>query len=151
MDHQEAKSAIVTQEALLERLPLDGKTLGALAQRLIDRAGAPLSVKIVVGRRTVVQMASDGTNARNDRFLDLKINTVLDCGHASLWWFHHLRATGRTLADLAWADPLEVIDMGGGVPLLRDGQIVGAVAVSGLPHEDDHALIIDAVRSMLET
>jgi uncharacterized protein (UPF0303 family) len=151
MDHQEAKAALLAQEALFERLRLDAKTLVTVAQRMIDQAPAPLSVKIVVGRRTVVQMSANGTNADNDRFLDLKLNTVFNCGHASLWWFHHLRSTGRSLADVTWADPREVIDMGGGVPLLRDGQIVGAIAVSGLPHEDDHSLIVDAIQAMLET
>ena len=53
------------------------------------------------------------------------------------------------LADVAWADPSQVIDMGGGVPLLAHGQIVGAVSVSGLAHEDDHALIIKAASRLI--
>ncbi|GHC67436.1 heme-binding protein [Limoniibacter endophyticus] len=151
MDHQRAKADIIIQEAALERLPLAADTLLALARRMVESAPAPLSVKIVVGRRTIVQISADGTNRDNEHFLDLKINTVFNCGHASLWWFHHLRSTGRTLADVAWADPSKVIDMGGGIPLLRDGQIVGAIAVSGLPHEDDHALIMSSLQFFLET
>ena len=95
-------------------------------------------------------LAQDGTGLDNEHFLDLKINTVFNCGHSSLWWFHHLRATGRVLADVGWADARTVIDMGGGVPLFAGPQIVGALAVSGLPHEDDHALIMAAVHRLVE-
>lgn len=150
IDHAAAKAAIEADERLLAKLPLDALTLHALGRDLLERAPAPLSVEIVLGRRTVLLLAQDGTSLDNERFLDLKINTVLNCGHSSLWWFHHLRGTGRALADVGWADPRAVIDMGGGVPLFAQGQIVGALAVSGLPHEEDHALIMAAVSRVVE-
>ena len=149
-DHAAAKNAIEADERWLARLPLDTATLHGLARDLLEQAPAPLSVKIVLGRRTVLLLAGDGTSLDNENFLDLKINTVFNCGHSSLWWFHHLRSTGRKLADVDWADPRAVIDMGGGVPLLTHGQIVGALAVSGLPHETDHALIMAGVGRIVE-
>ncbi len=148
VDHHEMKTVVAADEVILGKLPLDSKTLLRVASRLIETAPAPICVKIVLGRRTVALLSSDGMAVDNERFLDLKINTVFNCGHSSLWWFHHLRATGRTLADVAWADPAEVIDMGGGVPLLTHNQIVGAIAISGLPHEDDHALIMRVVEAV---
>lgn len=148
VDHHEMKTVVAADEVILGKLPLDSKTLLRVASRLIEMAPAPICVKIVLGRRTVALLSSDGMAVDNERFLDLKINTVFNCGHSSLWWFHHLRATGRTLADVAWADPAEVIDMGGGVPLLTHNQIVGAIAISGLPHEDDHALIMRVVEAV---
>lgn len=148
VDHHEMKTVVSADEVILGKLPLDSKTLLRVAYRLIETAPAPICVKIVLGRRTVALLSPDGMAVDNERFLDLKINTVFNCGHSSLWWFHHLRATGRTLADVAWADPAEVIDMGGGVPLLTHNQIVGAIAISGLPHEDDHALIMRVVEAV---
>ncbi|CAH1694103.1 conserved hypothetical protein [Hyphomicrobiales bacterium] len=150
MDHVAAKVAIEADERLLAKLALGADTLHVLGRDLLARAPAPLCAKIVLGRRTVLMLAQDGTGFDNERFLDLKINTVFNCGHSSLWWFHHLRATGRTLADVGWADQKAVIDMGGGVPLFAGAQLVGALAVSGLPHEDDHALIMESVRRMIE-
>jgi len=148
VDHHEMKTVVAADEVILGKLPLDSKTLLRVASSLVETAPAPICVKIVLGRRTVALLSSDGMAVDNERFLDLKINTVFNCGHSSLWWFHHLRATGRTLADVAWADPAEVIDMGGGVPLLTHNQIVGAIAISGLPHEDDHALIMRVVEAV---
>lgn len=149
-DHAAAKAQMLADEAAIAALPLDGATLRELALSMIAEAPAPIAVKILLGRRTVVVLAQDGTGVDNEHFLDLKLNTVFNCGHSSLWWFHHLRSTGRTLADVAWADPSRVIDMGGGVPLLANGQIVGAVSVSGLAHEDDHALIMKAARRLID-
>lgn len=148
-DHATAKATILTDEAAIAALPLDSVSLHELAHSMLAQASAPIAVKIVLGRRIIALLAQDGTNADNAHFLDLKINTVFNCGHSSLWWFHHLRSTGRTLADVAWADPTQVIDMGGGVPLWAHGQIVGAIAVSGLAHEDDHALIMTASRQLI--
>jgi uncharacterized protein (UPF0303 family) len=151
VDHAKMKHAIEADEVALATLPLDSASLVSVATTLLSLAPIPVTVKIVLGRRTVVLLSADGMAMDNERFLDLKINTVFNCGHSSLWWFHHLRGTGRTLADVAWADPQQVIDMGGGVPLFAHGQIVGAIAISGLPHEEDHALIMRAVESVKST
>lgn len=147
--HQQAKTAIEAEEKVIAGLPLGAKTLIAIATGIINEAPAPVAVKIVVGRRTVALMAADGLGVDNERFLDLKINTVFNTGHSSLWWFHHLRSTGRVLADVKWADPAEVIDMGGAVPLFAGGQVVGAIAVSGLAHDADHQLIMKVVKAAL--
>jgi len=150
MEHAVRKAEIEREEAEIARLPLDARTLMDLAYRLVGNSPAPLAVKIVLGSRVVAFLADAGTGGDNAAFLDMKINTVNGCGHSSLWWFHHLRSTGRSLADVLWADPRRVTDLGGAVPLLLHGQVVGAIAVSGLPHEDDHALIVRTVREMLE-
>lgn len=149
MDYSALRATTAVEEQAVRAFPLDDKSLFALAHRLIDTAPAPLSVKIVLGRRTVVEMAVAGTSGDNAAFLDRKINTVLNTGHSSLWWHFNLRATGRQLTDVAWADPREVVDFGGGVGLYAGDALVGAVAVSGLPHEDDHRLIIGAMQAML--
>lgn len=151
MDHNAQKATIERDEAVLARLPLDARKLIEVANQLIHQSPAPLTVKIILGQRVVAFLADAGTAGDNAAFLDMKINTVMGCGHSSLWWFHHLRSTGRTLPDVIWADPRQVTDLGGAVPLFLAGQVVGAIAVSGLPHEDDHALIMRVVRRMLDT
>jgi glc operon protein GlcG len=39
--------------------------------------------------------------------------------------------------DIAYFGDARFVGWGGGVPVWRDGEVVGAVAVSGLPQEDD--------------
>ena len=148
-DHAAIRDSIAAEEAALRGFPLDHASLFALAHDLLAASPAPLAARIVVGRRTVVQLAMDGTAEDNARFLDLKINTVFNTGHSSLWWHHNLRATGRLLKDVIWASPREVIDFGGGMPLFAGDALVGVVAVSGLAHEDDHRLIVDAMKARM--
>jgi len=70
--------------------------------------------------------------------------------HSSLWWFHHLRTQGRTSPlDVPWLNPRRCTHFGGGFPLTIGGQVVGGVAVSGLPHEEDHALVVQALEGHL--
>lgn len=149
IDHAAARAALLADEALYATLPLDGKALLALALAVLDAAPAPVAVKIVIAGRTIVEIAEDGTAGDNSHFLDLKLATVRGCGHSSLWWHHHLRATGRTLKDVDWADPFRVVDMGGGMPLFAGGRVIGGIAVSGLAHEDDHAVLMTAARAVL--
>ncbi|MFZ0589487.1 MAG: heme-binding protein [Bryobacteraceae bacterium] len=42
--------------------------------------------------------------------------------------------------DIAYFGDPKFVGWGGGVPVWRDGEVVGAVAVSGLPQEEDIAL-----------
>ncbi len=42
--------------------------------------------------------------------------------------------------DIAYFGDPRFVGWGGGVPVWRDGEVVGAVAVSGLPQEEDMAL-----------
>jgi glc operon protein GlcG len=42
--------------------------------------------------------------------------------------------------DIAYFGDPKFVGWGGGVPVWRDGEVVGAVAVSGLPAEEDIAL-----------
>jgi glc operon protein GlcG len=39
--------------------------------------------------------------------------------------------------DIAYFGDPRFVGWGGGVPVWRDGEVVGAIAVSGLPQEDD--------------
>ncbi len=43
--------------------------------------------------------------------------------------------------DLAYFGDPRYIGWGGGVPVIIDGQVVGAVAVSGLPEQDDMEIV----------
>ncbi|MDX5356687.1 MAG: heme-binding protein [Rhodobacterales bacterium] len=148
-DYVALRDKVAADEAALTAMPLDSASLIALAGDLLAAAPAPVSIRITLGRRVVAELSQDGTAADNAHFLGLKTNVVFNTGHSSLWWHYHLRATGRTLADVGWADPRAVIDMGGGVPLFAGGSVVGAVALSGLAHDADHDLIVTTMRRYL--
>ena len=112
---------------------------------LLASAPAPVAVRVTLAERVLYAAAQDGTSADNALWLDLKLAAVRHFGHSSLWLHHSNRAKGRTLADVRAAGIVAMADHGGGFPLRVGGQVVGGIAVSGLAHEDDHRLVVEAV------
>ncbi len=51
--------------------------------------------------------------------------------------------------DMAYYGDPRYVGWGGGVPVVIDGQVVGAVAVSGLPEEEDMRLAALGVQAIL--
>ncbi|HEX2104652.1 MAG TPA: heme-binding protein [Solirubrobacteraceae bacterium] len=61
-----------------------------------------------------------------------------------------LRPDGTTIAERFVLDERESAAHGGTFPVIvRDVGAMGTVAVSGLPQEDDHRLVIETVRAFL--
>jgi uncharacterized protein (UPF0303 family) len=144
---------ILAQE---ERLTLPACSVDdclAIGGWLLDRAGErdlAIAIEVWHGGRLVFRAARPGTNADNDLYLAGKRRVVEHFGHASLYERLRHEAAGTTFEEetsLAFPD---YAPHGGGFPLLVRGTgRVGLVLVSGLPQQDDHALIVEALEAFL--
>lgn len=121
----------------------------AVGERMLAIAPGPVSVRVQLGNRLAYAGALDGAAEENDRYAELKLRTVFYCAHSSLWFHFNLRARGRVLSDVPTMPPGSLIDSGGAVPIRVSGLVVGAAALSGLPHEEDHAIVVEALRQQL--
>ena len=79
-----------------------------------------------------------------DEWVVRKEKTVLESGHSSLYVFEHPEDFPNMSMENGYAI------CGGGFPLIVDGALKGALIVSGLAHDEDHALIIEAIERMKE-
>jgi uncharacterized protein (UPF0303 family) len=71
-------------------------------------------------------------------------------GHSSFYVGQSLRLDGVTIAERFLLDEAEYAPHGGAFPVIvRDVGVVGTVTVSGLPQEDDHRLVVGALRAFL--
>ena len=52
--------------------------------------------------------------------------------------------------DMAYFGDRRYIGWGGGLPVVLDGKVIGAVAVSGLPEEEDMQLAVLGVRAIID-
>ena len=77
-----------------------------------------------------------------DMWLNRKENTVMESKHSSLYVFEH----ESEYAYMKDNDNYAVC--GGGFPLVVDGELRGCFIVSGLEHEEDHDLIIKALKEI---
>ena len=101
-----------------------------------------VGVRIVYKDLLVFQYLMDGKN--EDMWLKRKERTVLESGHSSYYTFFHQD-------DYPWMKDNDLYTLGGGgFPINEKGEIVGAICVSGLKHNEDHQLIVDSLMTLLK-
>jgi uncharacterized protein (UPF0303 family) len=138
-------------EAALLILPrFDEATALRLGLILVDLArDLPVVINIRNAHRTFFHAALPGSQANNDNWARRKSNTVLMTGRNSMAVGLKNVVRGTTLArdGLAEAD---YADHGGAVPIRVAGVGMVAVAtVSGLPQEEDHALVVRGLDALI--
>jgi len=120
--------------------------LGSFVAKRARVEDLSLAVAIVRGGQRLFWHATEGTRPDNDMWLDRKIRTVLRFGHSSYYMGRKLEADGTTLEERYGASSAEYAVHGGAFPLyVRGTGLVGALAVSGLAQEEDHALAVEAL------
>ncbi len=94
--------------------------------------------------------ALPGSCADNLEWRKRKRNTVLRMAHSSMYVGMSNEQGGQRMEQQPFIDPLEYCDHGGSFPLLTlAGTVFGAVTVSGLASDEDHALVVRAISQYL--
>ena len=124
----------------------------ALGCRIVEDAAAqshPIAVAIVFGEQRVFHAALAGSAATNDDWLARKFRTVAKHNCSSWATTCRVRANSGDFFTESGYSPRDLALAGGAVPLRVRGSLIGAVGVSGLAEEDDHRVVIDAMRAHL--
>jgi len=144
--------SLLAEEVALRLSSFSNDAAWRLGNRLAKKAraeGLPISVAVVRGGQRLFWFAAEGTSPDNDSWLDRKIRTVLRFGHSSLYMGRKLAANGTSLEARHGLPVAEYCSHGGALPIwVRGTGLVGAVAVSGLSQEEDHALAVEALTSL---
>lgn len=117
--------------------------LGNELVRLATENDDHIRIKIVLDGETVFYHLMDGKG--KSPWLDRKLKTVFASRHSSFYVYQANESEGL-YQD--WLEDEDYAVCGGGFPIWRDGQLVGAIAVSGLAHERDHELILVALANL---
>lgn len=116
-----------------------------IAQRIIEKVKErqlkSVGVRILFDDLLVFQYLMDGKS--EDNWLKRKEKTVLDSGHSSLYVFFHQEDYKNWLNDEQYAV------CGGGFPIIINDEVRGVIGVSGLKHDEDHALLTETVREFI--
>lgn len=142
------------QKLRLDRMNYsDALELGLIAISLSkERYSKPVSVRIDVDNVTAFCHFMDGTNLHNDWWMKKKLNGCLKTGRSSFMNFLTVEASDRKKENPWSLDDGNFATVGGCFPLrMRDGELLGYMMVSGLDHEEDHQLIVDALSQFLHT
>jgi uncharacterized protein (UPF0303 family) len=136
------------------RLPrFDADDAWALGNRVVSLAredGLAVTVAVSHGSQLMFHAALPGSVADQADWIRRKTALVHRFGHSSYFIGRTYRDRGARFEDEPHLDHSAYAAHGGAFPLVVQGVgLVGVVAVSGLPQDQDHALAVRAVEGHL--
>jgi uncharacterized protein (UPF0303 family) len=144
---------LLDQESRLQFSQFDEDTAWELGSLLVAEAKKlklPIAIDIRRGERQLFHASLKGASADNDQWILRKTRTVHRWGHSSFYMNRFLASLGKTIGEKYFVSDQEYAAAGGGFPILVRGTgLVGTVAVSGLPQEEDHRLVIRCIEVYL--
>jgi uncharacterized protein (UPF0303 family) len=127
----------------------DALALGMdLASRAEER-NWPLAVSVFLGDQHVFRYACPGTTSENDDWIERKRKTVYKFHEPSFLVGQRMISLGKEFHAETGLDE-SFAAHGGGFPLFVGDKFVGAVIASGVPQQDDHAIVVEALRAAIE-
>lgn len=127
--------------------------LGAIVAALAEGRDLPVVIRVEAetpaGPHIVFQRAFPGSSPTNDWWIGRKFAVVRHYGDASFTVGTRFRVQGTTFEESSGLDPETHAAHGGGFPLRVDGEVVGLIGVSGLPQQEDHALVVEGLTAYL--
>lgn len=152
-DYSSVLAALVREEEELQFTAFSNADALALGLLLVQRArdtGKAVTVDISRNGQQLFQHAMAGATPDNANWVRRKNNVVQRYGRSSWHVGTQYRAKGKTFEADSGADPADFAAHGGAFPLsLRGTGVIGTVTVSGLPQQEDHALVTSVLREYL--
>ena len=143
---------VEAQEAELVLTTFTHEQAWALGTRLVELAterGLPVTIDIRKGTQQVFHAARPGTTPDNDSWIQRKVAVVYRFGASSYLVGLRAKAKGSDFNTVHGLPLQEYAAHGGAFPVRVAGVgIVGVVTVSGLAQQDDHALVVEALREL---
>lgn len=145
---------VIAQEERLQFTEFTHEHAWMLGARLRESAlerGQAITIDIALGEQRLFHCSLPGTSAHNDVWIERKKRTVREFGASSyLVGLRFPILDAHVLEKAPWIDPVQFSGHGGGFPLaIRGVGVVGTIAVSGLPHQVDHGLIVEELSEHL--
>ena len=111
----------------------------------------PISIDITRGIQQLFHASRPGASADNDVWIKRKIRLVTRFGHSSFYMGQYLKSCGKSIEEMYLLPESEYAPHGGCFPIIiKNSGVIGTIAVSGLPQEDDHKLVVQILREYLD-
>jgi uncharacterized protein (UPF0303 family) len=129
----------------------DAWELGKELVSIILEHNHPLAVSIRLTNGLVLfQYSPEGATLENDTWMTKKYNIVRELEISSLLNTLKFQKNGQTLEDRGF-DPKKYAWGGGGFPIrIKDTGLIGVAAASGLPHLEDHDILVEGISRFLK-
>jgi uncharacterized protein (UPF0303 family) len=129
----------------------DALRLGLLFTDRAAKEGLGIAVDISTKDRVLFHCSCRGAQSDNDEWIIRKKRLVNRFGRSSYHMWLLLKQEQKTIQERFLVSPEEYAPFGGSFPINVKGTgIIGTITVSGLPHEKDHALVVETVTAYLK-
>jgi uncharacterized protein (UPF0303 family) len=144
---------LLQEEQELQFGKFNEDTAWEIGNQLVQEAlskGLPVTIDITRGQHHLFHAALRGTSPDNDEWVKRKVRLVYRFGHSSFYMGQLLKSKGKSIEQSYLVSESEYAPHGGCFPIIiKDTGIVGTITVSGLPQEEDHKLVVEALRNYL--
>ncbi|MBN2440685.1 MAG: heme-degrading domain-containing protein [Spirochaetales bacterium] len=144
---------LLAEEAELQFTSFNEDTAWEIGTLLMKHAIAdslPVTIDITRFEHQLFHASRPGTSADNDDWVRRKIRVVNRFGHSSFYMSRLLKSKGVSIEKAYLLPEHEYAPHGGCFPILVKGTgMIGTITVSGLPQEEDHALVVKTIREFL--
>ena len=151
---EEQLANLLKEEEALQFASFDEETAWQIGSWLVEYAVAnnlPVTIDIQRGQHQLFHASRPGTAADNDEWVKRKVRLVYRFGHSSFYMGRLLKSMGQPIENVFLVSEGEYAPHGGCFPIIiKNTGIVGTITVSGLPQEEDHKLVVLAIRTYLQ-
>jgi uncharacterized protein (UPF0303 family) len=129
----------------------DAYTIGLDLVETARKAKLEITIDIAVNGQQLFHAALPGTTPDNDQWVVRKNRVVGRFFRSSYYIAKLLEDKGKSIEEVYGLPDRDFAASGGAVPVTVKGSgVIGTITVSGLPHEDDHAMVVEAIRRHLK-
>ena len=144
---------LLQEEQDLQFTKFNEATAWQIGSQLVERStrdNLPVTIDITRGNHQLFHVSLYGTSPDNDEWVKRKIRLVNRFRHSSFYMGQLLKSKGKRIEDAYLLSESEYAPHGGCFPIIvKDTGMVGTITVSGLPQEQDHKLVVEAIRNYL--
>lgn len=144
---------LLDEEQELQFTMFNEATAWQVGSQLVEYAssqGLPVTIDITRGHHQLFHASLRGTSADNDEWVKRKVPLVYRFAHSSFYMGQLLKSKGKRIEESYLISESEYALHGGCFPVIIKGTgMVGTITVSGLPQEEDHKLVVQAIRNYL--
>ena len=152
-EYQDRLMELDRQEAAMQFEAFTAETALEIGLGLIDKAKnekKKITIDITRHGHQLFHYAFEGTSPDNDQWILGKIRVVNRFGRSSLYIGTLLKSLGKSMEEKYLISSFEYRAHGGSFPIILKGTgMIGTITVSGLAQEEDHAMVVDAIRTYL--
>ncbi|MBN1304509.1 MAG: heme-degrading domain-containing protein [Anaerolineales bacterium] len=145
--------ALLVEEQDLQFSKFNEETAWQIGTWLVDYArkeNLPITVDVTRAGHQLFHASRPGTSIDNDDWIQRKVRLVYRFGHSSFYLGQYLKSLGKSIEEVYLLPESEYAPHGGCFPVILKGTgMIGTITVSGLPQEEDHKLVVKAIRENL--